>query len=221
MDINTKKLKKNAFRITKTRGITASRVRVPGGHLKAEYLGLIQEIADTYGNGFDVENYKGREVVIVAGGTGLSPVKGIVDYFSKNPQDATSTRVIAGFKSPKDMLFKEDMKEWEKNINFTLTVDSAEEGYEGNVGLVTKYIPELKFEDMDTAQVIVVGPPMMMKFTVAEFLKLGMKEENIWISHERKMCCGLGKCGHCRIDDTYVCLDGPVFNYSKGKLLRD
>lgn len=174
-----------------------------------------------YGNGFDVENYKGREVVIVAGGTGLSPVKGIVDYFSKNPQDATSTRVIAGFKSPKDMLFKEDMKEWEKNINFTLTVDSAEEGYEGNVGLVTKYIPELKFEDMDTAQVIVVGSPMMMKFTVAEFLKLGMKEENIWISHERKMCCGLGKCGHCRIDDTYVCLDGPVFNYSKGKLLRD
>ena len=165
--------------------------------------------------------YKGEEVVIVAGGTGLSPVKGIVDYFSKNPQDATSTRVIAGFKSPKDMLFKEDMKEWEKNINFTLTVDSAEEGYEGNVGLVTKYIPELKFEDMDTAQVIVVGPPMMMKFTVAEFLKLGMKEENIWISHERKMCCGLGKCGHCRIDDTYVCLDGPVFNYSKGKLLRD
>ena len=66
-----------------------------------------------YGNGFDVENYKGREVVIVAGGTGLSPVKGIVDYFSKNPQDATSTRVIAGFKSPKDMLFKEDMKEWD------------------------------------------------------------------------------------------------------------
>ena len=174
-----------------------------------------------YGNGFDVENYRGKEVVIVAGGTGLSPVKGIVDYFSKNPQDATSTRVIAGFKSPKDILFKEDMKEWEKNINFTLTVDSAEEGYQGNVGLVTKYVPELKFEDMDTAQVIVVGPPMMMKFTVAEFLKLGMKEENIWISHERKMCCGLGKCGHCRIDDTYVCLDGPVFNYFKGKLLRD
>lgn len=174
-----------------------------------------------YGNGFDVENYKGREVVIVAGGTGLSPVKGIIDYFSNNPQDATSTRVIAGFKSPKDILFKEDMKEWEKNINFILTVDSAEEGYQGNVGLVTKYVPELKFEDMDTAQVIVVGPPMMMKFTVAEFLKLGMKEENIWISHERKMCCGLGKCGHCRIDDTYVCLDGPVFNYSKGKLLRD
>ena len=174
-----------------------------------------------YGNGFDVENYKGREVVIVAGGTGLSAVNGIVDYFAKNPQDATSTRVIAGFKSPKDMLFKEDMKEWEKNINFTLTVDSAEEGYEGNVGLVTKYIPELKFEDIDTEQLIVVGRPIMMSVTVAEFLKLGMKEENIWISHERKMCCGLGKCGHCRIDDTYVCLDGPVFNYSKGKLLRD
>lgn len=174
-----------------------------------------------YGNGFDIENYKNKEVVIVAGGTGLSPVKGIVDYFSKNPGDAKKVTVISGFKSPDDILFKEDMKEWKKNMDFILTVDKAEEGYEGNVGLVTKFVAEHKFENMDEAQVIVVGPPMMMKFTVLEFLKLGVKEENIWISHERKMCCGIGKCGHCRVDDTYICLDGPVFNYSKGKLLRD
>ena len=94
-------------------------------------------------------------------------------------------------------------KEYEAYINSRY----CEEGYEGNVGLVTKYVPRIKFKDMDTAQVIVVGPPMMMKFTVFEFLKLGMKEENIWISQERKMCCGIGKCGHCRIDDTYVCLE--------------
>ncbi|MEN8435091.1 anaerobic sulfite reductase subunit AsrB [Clostridium septicum] len=174
-----------------------------------------------YGNGFDIENYKGNEVIVVAGGTGLSPVKGIVDYFSKNPNDANGFTLISGFKSPKDILFKKDMEEWKKNMNFILTVDSAEEGYEGNVGLVTKYVSELKIKDMNNVQVIVVGPPMMMKFTVLEFLKLGIDENNIWISQERKMCCGLGKCGHCRIDDTYICLDGPVFNYSKGKQLID
>ena len=80
-------------------------------------------------------------------------------------------------------------------MNLILTVDTAPEGYEGNIGLVTKYIPELEIKNMDNVQVVVVGPPMMMKFTVLEFLKLGIKEENIWISQERKMCCGIGKCG--------------------------
>lgn len=174
-----------------------------------------------YGNGFDISNYSGKEVVIVAGGTGLSPVKAVVDHFSNNGNNNKKVTVISGFKSPKDILFKEDMKSWTKNLNFILTVDGAEEGYEGNVGLVTKYVPELAFDNMDEAQIIVVGPPMMMKFTVGEFLKLGIKEENIWISHERKMCCGIGKCGHCRVGDTYICLDGPVFNYSEGKHLRD
>lgn len=174
-----------------------------------------------YGNGFEIENYKDKEVIVVAGGTGLSPVKGIVDYFSQNPKDSKGFTLISGFKSPVDILFKEDMKLWENKMNFILTVDTAEEGYKGNVGLVTKYVPELEIKDMDNVQVVVVGPPMMMKFTVLEFLKLGIKEENIWISQERKMCCGIGKCGHCKIDDTYICLDGPVFNYTKGKLLID
>ncbi|GAA0085737.1 anaerobic sulfite reductase subunit AsrB [Clostridium sp. CTA-7] len=174
-----------------------------------------------YGNGFDIDNYKGKEVIVVAGGTGLSPVKGIVDYFSENKEGSKGFTLISGFKSPEDILFKEDMKKWEKNMNFILTVDGAKVGYQGRVGLVTKYIPELDIKDKENVQVIVVGPPMMMKFTVLEFLKLGIKEENIWISQERKMCCGIGKCGHCRIDDTYICLDGPVFNYSKGKKLID
>ena len=185
------------------------------------YVGDKLFLRGPYGNGFDIENYKNKEVIVVAGGTGLSPVKGIVDYFSNNKEDCKSFTLISGFKSPKDILFKEDIKTWEKNMNLILTVDGAEEGYEGNVGLVTKYIPELKIKDKENVQVIVVGPPMMMKFTVLEFLKLGIKEENIWISQERKMCCGIGKCGHCKIDDTYICLDGPVFNYVKGKELID
>ena len=101
------------------------------------------------------------------------------------------------------------------------TVDTAPEGYDGPVGMVTKYIPELKFEDIENTAFICVGPPIMIKFTVMEILKLGVPEKNIWISHERKMCCGLGKCGHCKIGDTYICLDGPVFNYVDGKELID
>ncbi|MFR9071248.1 MAG: anaerobic sulfite reductase subunit AsrB, partial [Paraclostridium sp.] len=90
-----------------------------------------------------------------------------------------------------------------------------------HVGLVTKYIPDLEIKNMDNVSAIVVGPPMMMKFTVREFLKRDLNEENIWVSYERKMCCGVGKCGHCKMDDTYICIDGPVFNYFEAKNLID
>lgn len=201
--------------------LTIRRVGVVTNELFSYYVGQKFFMRGPYGNGFDIENYKGKEVVVVAGGTGLSPVRGIVEHFSKNPMDAKKFTLISGFKSPEDMLFKDDIKLWKENMDLIITVDKAPEGYEGNVGLVTKFIPELKFEDIDNVQVVVVGPPMMMKFTVQEFLKRGIKEENIWISQERKMCCGVGKCGHCKIDDTYICLDGPVFNYTKGKTLID
>jgi anaerobic sulfite reductase subunit B len=201
--------------------LTIRRVGKVTDEIFKNYVGDKLFLRGPYGNGFDIENYKGKEVIVVAGGTGLSPVKGIVDYFSNNKEDCNGFTLISGFKSPKDILFKEDIKTWEKNMNLILTVDGAEEGYEGKVGLVTKYVPELDIKDKENVQVIVVGPPMMMKFTVLEFLKLGIKEENIWISQERKMCCGIGKCGHCKIDDTYICLDGPVFNYVKGKELID
>lgn len=149
-----------------------------------------------YVNGFDFENYKGKELIVVAGGTGLSPVKAVVDYFSNNKCEAKNFTLIAGFKSPSDVLFKGHIEVWKNNMNLILTVDNAEEGYDGNIGMVTKYIPELSIRDIKNAVIIVVGPPIMMKFTVAEFLKLGIEEKNIWISQERKMCCGIGKCGH-------------------------
>lgn len=201
--------------------LTIRKVGKVTNEIFTNYVGNKLFLRGPYGNGFDVNDYKGKEVTIVAGGTGLSPVKAVVDYFAKNTSEAVHTNLICGFKSIDDILFKDDIKEWEKSINVTLTVDKAEEGYKGNTGLVTKYIPELEIKNMDNVQVVVVGPPMMMKFTVLEFLKLGIKEENIWISQERKMCCGIGKCGHCKIDDTYICLDGPVFNYTVGKSLID
>lgn len=185
------------------------------------YVGDKLFIRGPYGNGFDVNDYKGKEVVVIAGGTGLSPVKGVVDYFVQHPEDAVSTTLIAGFKSPKDVLFKQDFAFWKDKIKVIQTVDSAPEGYDGPVGMVTRYIPELKFQGVKNTAFVCVGPPIMIKFTIIEILKLGVPEENIWISHERKMCCGLGKCGHCKIGSTYICLDGPVFNYVDGKSLID
>jgi len=174
-----------------------------------------------YGNGFDMEDFINKEVIVAAGGSGLAPVKGIVDYFYDNPDLTKGCQLLVGFKSPKDFLFKESLKLWPKNIQLLITVDSAPEGYAGNIGLITKYIESLVIKDIETAQVVVVGPPMMMKFTVAEFLKRGIKEENLWVSYERKMCCGVGKCGHCKMNDTYICLDGPVFKYSEAKNIVD
>ena len=207
--------------LVKTVDLTIRRVGKVTNEIFKNYVGDKLFMRGPYGNGFDIDIYKDKELVVVAGGTGLSPVRGVVDYFAKNTNETKGTTLITGFKSPKDMLFKDDLKRWNDSINLIVTVDSAEEGYTGNTGLVTKFIPDLDIKDKENVQIIVVGPPMMMKFTVMEFLKLGIKEENIWISQERKMCCGLGKCGHCKIDDTYICLDGPVFNYTKGKLLRD
>lgn len=174
-----------------------------------------------YGNGFDISLYEGREILIVAGGSGLAPVRGIIEYYYNNFEKCKNLKLIVGFKSLKDILFKDDLNRWSKKLDVIVTVDNAEKDYKGNIGLVTKYIPEIEIKDIECASAIVVGPPMMMKFTVAEFLKRDLKENNIWVSYERKMCCGIGKCGHCKMDDTYICIDGPVFDYSFAKNLID
>ncbi|MBO6046756.1 MAG: anaerobic sulfite reductase subunit B [Erysipelotrichaceae bacterium] len=184
------------------------------------YVGQKMLIRGPYGNGFDTGLYLGEETVVVAGGTGVSPVRGVIDALSKG-ESRDNKYVIVGFKSPDDMLFKDDIKQWDDTLNLTLTVDRATEGYEGNVGLVTQYIQDLPLSDPKTAKAVVVGPPAMMHFTIIELKKKGFVDENITVSYERKMCCGLGKCGHCRIGDQYICLDGPVFQYDKAKELLD
>lgn len=201
--------------------LTIRKVGKVTGKIFEHYEGNTLLMRGPYGNGFDIENFKGKEVIIIAGGTGLSPVKGIVDYFSEHHDEAVSTTLIAGFKSPEDILFKQDFEKWEKTLQVIKTVDAAPEDYKGFTGMVTKYIPDLPIVDISNSVFITVGPPVMIQFTILEILKRGVPEENIWISHERKMCCGLGKCGHCKMDATYVCLDGPVFNYAEGKNLID
>ena len=174
-----------------------------------------------YGNGFDIANFKGNELVVVAGGTGVSPVKPLIDHFVKNKSDVTSLSVVIGFKSTADILFKNDIETWKKETQVHFTLDKAEEGYTGNVGFIPSLVPSVKIQDPATTQVVVVGPPVMINATANEFLKLGIPEQNIWISLERRMACGIGKCGHCKIDDKYICIDGPVMRYDEGIKLVD
>ncbi len=185
------------------------------------YEGKLLFLRGPYGNGFDVDLYKGKELVVMAGGTGLSPVRGVVDYFARHPEERKGMTLICGFKTPHDILFLEDLARWKRSMDVILTVDCAEEDMVCQVGLVTQYIPQIKLENPKSAAAIVVGPPAMMRFSVQGLLGIDIPEENIWVSQERKMCCGLGKCGHCKVGDTYICLDGPVFNYTKGKTLID
>lgn len=200
---------------------TVRRVGKVTNEIFENYVGDKIFIRGPYGNGFDVNEFKGKELVVIAGGTGVSPVKGLVDYFARHTDESISTTLIAGFKEPGAILFREEFADWKEKINLVLTVDQAPEDYEGPVGLVTKYIPELKFQDIHNAVFICAGPPAMIRFAVAEILKLGVVEEQIWVDDSRKMCCGMGKCGHCKMGSTYICLDGPVFPYTVGKNLLD
>jgi anaerobic sulfite reductase subunit B len=174
-----------------------------------------------YGNGFTLDDYRGRELIIIAGGTGVSPVRGVADYFARHSGGIQKLTIVAGFKSPADILFRADLEAWKKNAAVVVTVDKDDANTGYPVGLVTEYIPTLEIQNIPEAAAIVVGPPAMMRFSVKGLLERGVPEGNIWVSYERRMCCGLGKCGHCKINNAYVCLNGPVFNYSQAKNLID
>ena len=200
--------------------LTIRRVGRVTNEVFEHYQGQKLLMRGPYGNGFDVDAFLDGETVVVAGGTGVSPVRGVIEALSRGEQ-AAKKYVIVGFRSPDDMLFRSDLRNWDERLNLILTVDRAEEGYAGNVGLVTKYIQDLPLQDPERAKAVVVGPPAMMRFTIIELQRKGFRDENITVSYERKMCCGLGKCGHCRIGDKYVCIDGPVFPYNEAKALLD
>lgn len=174
-----------------------------------------------YGNGFDLNIFKGKDLAFIAGGTGLAPIRKTVNYFANNLDQAKNLDILLGFKTPADILFTTDIEHWSKVANVTLTVDNQDDNWDGEVGLITTHIDKLDLSNVAEKVAVVVGPPIMMKFTTLALIKKGFKEENIWVSFERKMACGIGKCGHCKIDDTYICLEGPVFNYTKAQKLID
>jgi anaerobic sulfite reductase subunit B len=158
---------------------------------------------------------------VITGGTGLAPVRSLLKKCQDEPEYVKSVFLISGFKNEEGILFKNDLEMYKKSFQtvYSLDIDKID-GWE--VGFVTEHVKKIPLMDYsENYAILIVGPPVRMKFTALECLLNGAKEENIWVSFERKMSCAIGKCGHCRIDEVYVCLDGPVFNYKQAKDLVD
>lgn len=174
-------------------------------------------IRGPFGKGFRVEDYENRDTVFVAAGLGLPPLRSLINTLidTKNRKRFGRIIILYGCKSPAEFLFNEERKGWEsrKDIEYHVTVDRAAPGWTGNVGVITTLIPELTLDLAKTAAVI-VGPPVVYKFAILALRSKGLRDEQVWVSLERKMKCGVGKCGHCQMNNLYVCQEGPVFRYS-------
>ncbi len=171
-------------------------------------------IRGPFGKGFDVNELKGKDIVYIGGGIGMVPLRSLVNYTIENKKDYGRLIMLYGAKSPSELLFKDEIPCWEKNTEYHVTVDQGDKDWKGNVGVITTLIPPLKL-DLKKTVAVVVGPPIMYKFAIMALNSKGFADEQIIVSLERRMKCGLGKCGHCQINHTYVCQDGPVFNYAK------
>jgi anaerobic sulfite reductase subunit B len=178
-----------------------------------------------YGQGFPLDVFEGQHLLVIAGGSGLAAVKPLISNYLQNSDQHRLKQldVLVGFKSPKHILFKGDLKYWNRNCDVIVTVDAHEdetESWAGGIGFVVDFIKAIRNIGPDTFAVV-IGPPRMMSNSVKELLRHQVMEERIWVSFERHMQCGVGKCGHCRIRDRYVCVDGPVFSYAEAKELID
>jgi anaerobic sulfite reductase subunit B len=173
-----------------------------------------------YGKSWPVERFERKDLLVVCGGTGIAPVRTLLNYFYDHPEKCKSVHLIAGFKDAKGALFNEDRARWAERFNTIYTLDdTVAPGFE--TGMVTAHLDKIPFNSFEDYNVVIVGPPAMMHFTALGCMKLGVPEEKIWVSFERKMSCAVGKCGHCKINETYVCLEGPVLHYPKAKQLFD
>jgi len=179
-------------------------------------------IRGPFGNGFPVHILDGSDLLFVAGGIGIVPLHSLINYAIDNRRDFGKVNILLGCNRPEDMLFSDELDEWTKrlDVNFECTVDRADSGWKGNIGLITSLIPGINLIPERTFA-FVVGPPIMYKFVVAKLLEKEIPERQILISLERHMKCGLGKCGHCQINGIYCCQEGPVFSYDKIKDMRE
>jgi sulfite reductase subunit B len=175
-----------------------------------------------FGKPFPIDELKGNDLILVAGGLGIVPLRSFINFVIDKRRDFAAVNILLGCKEPKDRLFRDEIDQWDKmiDINYACTVDRADPDWKGNVGVITTLIPGVDI-DINRTYALIVGPPIMYKFVIAELIKKGLPENRIILSLERRMKCGLGKCGHCQINDKYVCQDGPTFTYSELKGLEE
>jgi len=181
-------------------------------------------IRGPFGSGYPIELFKGKEVIVVGGGCGFAPVRSLMYSLFAMSSELKKLLFRGGCKTPQDFLFKEELIGWtkQKGLDVRLTVDKIEKrgDWKYNVGLVTTILDDLKV-DKKQALAIICGPPIMMKFCTKKLLELGFNEKHLYLSMEKNMSCGIGKCGHCRIGTYYACKDGPVFRYDTIKNNED
>ena len=184
--------------------------------------GAMLGLRGPFGRGFPYEKFRGKDVLFAAGGLGLAPLRSLINQVID--ERATFGRVIIlyGARSPEELLFTDELKEWEDrdDLEFHVTVDRGNDDWQGNVGVITTLFKKISIYPRNTVAAT-CGPPVMYRFVLMELLAKGISEGNIYLSLERHMKCGVGKCGHCQINDVYACQSGPVFPYSEIKGMEE
>lgn len=174
-------------------------------------------IRGPYGNGFPVETeLRGKDLLFIAGGIGLAPLRSVINYCLDNRENYGKLQIIYGSRSKDDLVdYQEIIDEWMKaeNVEVNLTIDREQEGWDGHVGFVPNYVKELS-PDLGMT-VLMCGPPIMIKFSLAGLKELGFTDTQVYTTMELRMKCGIGKCGRCNIGNKYVCKDGPVFRFDE------
>ena len=182
-------------------------------------------IRGPYGNGFDVSEFEGKDIIYVAGGLGLAPLRSLIKLTldESRRKDFGRITILYGAKNPTELLFADELVEWteREDIECFVTVDRPDEAWRGHSGVITTLFKKLSTIDPKNTIVPIVGPPVMYKFAILEAFTLGVSESQIKLSLERRMKCGVGKCGHCQINGIYVCKEGPVFSYAQIKGLPE
>jgi len=172
-------------------------------------------IRGPYGTGFPIGDMVGQDILLVAGGIGLFPLRSLINEVLDKRRGFGRVTILYGAKSPSERMFAHELDEWKSrdDVEYVETVDSAHDSWEGNVGVITTLFPKISIDPAKT-YCVVVGPPIMYRFVIQAAKDKGLPNDRIILSLERRMKCGVGKCGHCQINGVYVCQEGPVFRYS-------
>ncbi len=176
-----------------------------------------------YGKGYPLDEFKGKDVLIVGGGVGLAPLRSLIFSLFEDLDSYRKVLIRYGAKTPSDIVYKDEIWSWGKKdkIDLVVTVDEGDESWKGPVGVVTTIVDDRGI-DLKQSVAVVCGPPIMMKFATLKLVnEIGYDPSNVYLSMEKNMSCGIGKCGHCGLGPFYVCKDGPVFSYDRIKDIPD
>lgn len=175
-------------------------------------------IRGPFGHGFPIEKMRGKDVIFAPGGLGLAPLRSLINQVLDERGSFERVIVLYGARRPEELLFRDELDEWvaRDDVECHITVDRGDETWDGNVGVITTLFGPIAVDPRNTVAVT-CGPPIMYRFVLMELLGKGIPETQIYLSLERRMKCGVGKCGHCQINDLYCCQDGPVFTYAQIK----